>query len=309
MHRNAEVMKPQTLLLVIAGFLFALGMIPASASAADLSTKTAQVVPPGGNGCPVVAASDFVSYIYDNTLNSFDFVISDASYVALVGSAGETGIPFNQMTRMGIDAQGKLKMHVDVEATRVGASLPITITLLSARPNQPVCLSVVSTTLAGIAQTHAASQKPAPVAAAAKPEQETPTRSEAIPSAGGVVATGSFVSSIGQALKGACATPLAAQRTWLILLLAYMLIVGIALWAEYPLSLPSMRTPERVAGIVLALLLALLCFWYFSATCRTALWMPLVAVLIAILGLLAAFRNHPRVTQLLVVRNITNIPS
>jgi hypothetical protein len=53
-------------------------------------------------------------------------------------------------------------------------------------------------------------------------------------------------------------------------------------------------------------LLLLLGFWYVSAACRAALWMPLVAFLIAILGLLAAFWNHPRVTQLLLTKDSKN---
>jgi hypothetical protein len=81
-----------------------------------------------------------------------------------------------------------------------------------------------------------------------------------------------------------------------------MLIVGAILWAEFPMSVPWARTPERIATIILVLLLLLLAFWYFSISCRAALWMPLVAFLVAVLGLLAAFWNHPRVTQLLLIQ-------
>ena len=78
------------------------------------------------------------------------------------------------------------------------------------------------------------------------------------------------------------------------------------MWAEFPMSLSWARTPERIATIILVLLLLLLGFWYFSVSCRAALWMPLVAFLIAVLGLLAAFWNHPRVTQLLLIQETKN---
>ena len=89
---------------------------------------------------------------------------------------------------------------------------------------------------------------------------------------------------------------------WVILLVLYALLVGAALWAEFPMSVSWARTPERVATGILVLLLALLAFWYFSTSCRAAIWMPLLAFLIAVLGLLAAFWNHPRVTQLLLMQ-------
>ncbi|PIR84208.1 hypothetical protein COU18_00445 [Candidatus Kaiserbacteria bacterium CG10_big_fil_rev_8_21_14_0_10_51_14] len=106
------------------------------------------------------------------------------------------------------------------------------------------------------------------------------------------------------ALNTLCVSEASAYRLWLILLVLFVLIVGAALWAEFPMSVSWARTPERIATLILVLLLLLLGFWYFSATCRAALWMPLVAFLIAILGLLAAFWNHPRVTQLLLSQNV-----
>jgi hypothetical protein len=104
-------------------------------------------------------------------------------------------------------------------------------------------------------------------------------------------------------LRDLCASEASAYRLWLILLVLFTLIVGALLWAEFPMSMPWARTPERIATLILVLLLLLLGFWYFSVACRAALWMPLVAFLIALLGLLAAFWNHPRVTQLLLIQD------
>ncbi|MEK7099589.1 MAG: hypothetical protein AAB883_00395 [Patescibacteria group bacterium] len=139
------------------------------------------------------------------------------------------------------------------------------------------------------------------VTAAPKPVSSTP-----IPTTQKVLttstATGSVVSTFQNPLKNVCSSDTSAYRLWLILLVLYMLIVGALLWAEFPMSLPWARTPERIASIILVLLLLLLAFWYFSISCRAALWMPLVAFLVAVLGLLAAFWNHPRVTQLLLIQ-------
>ena len=102
-------------------------------------------------------------------------------------------------------------------------------------------------------------------------------------------------------LKGLCATPASAYRLWLILLVLFALVVGGLLWLEFPVSWSWAQTPERVAAVILVLLVLLLGFWYLSASCRAALWMPLVAFLIAVLGLLAAFWNHPKMTQLFLL--------
>lgn len=330
MQRTAGVSKSQTLLLVLAGILLiGWGILPAKASASEISSQTAQVIPPGAS-CPQITASNLTPYVYDGALHSFEFTVPDASYVAVAGSVDEKGLPFYLMTRWGAPA-GALKVHVDIETTPIKGSLPLTVTLLSARgAGQPVCVTMVSMSVgSGPIQTIPAAlpSTPAtpPVSSTYTPTTQTGTGGVKGTTQGGTssgtTGTSSLPSGNASAFQSvitlsslqslaakACATPLAAQRTWLILLLAYILIVGLALWAEFPMSVPSMRTPERVAAIILVLLLLLLGFWYFSASCRTALWMPLAAVLIAVLGLLAAFRNHPRVVQLLSTQD-TKTPS
>ncbi len=340
MQRAAGVLKPQTLLLVLTGFLLiGWGMAVTPAHADTISSQTAQVLPTGGTACPHITTSNLTPYIYDGALHSFEFTVPDTSYVAVAGSVGNTGLPFYLMTRWGAPASA-LKVHVDIETTLIEGTLPLTVTLLSAHgAGQPVCVTTVSMSVVkpGAVQTAPASSSgtPAtpPTSSTYTPAQtsggntntgkqgaisggtaETPgiigaPGNEGIEPSNPVsenatgVAQSATLGSLQSLASKACATAPAAQRTWLILLLAYALIVGLALWAEYPLSLPSMRTPERVAAITLVLLLLLLGFWYFSADCRTALWMPLAAVLIAVLGLLAAFRNHPRVMQLLPMQN------
>ncbi len=313
MQRTGAVALPHTL----AGIVLACAMIPTPAAAAELATHTAQVIPPGGSqsACMPVQASNFVAHVYDGRLHSFDFSLSDSSYIAVAAAAGDTGIPFNLMTRR-VDQAGTLIMHVDMPATAVGTGLPITVTLLSSRGMPlPVCLTVVSTVVPGTAPlAHSAVPTvPAHTSASVAPATERGSAAQeqgADDTQGDTSAVSPIIAgigaSIGQAAKNACATSIAVQRTWLILLLAYLIVVGVALWAEFPLSLPALRTPERVAGIIMTLLLPLLALWYFSEQCRAASWMPLAAVLIAALGVLAAFRNHPRVSRLLLPQESTS---
>lgn len=306
----------QLLLFVLASFAFSivLAAFPLKAFALDAATQTRQVLPVGGNTCVQISATNFVPYIYDGALHSFEFTVSDPSYVALIGSVGNTSLPFQVMTRK-VDASGMLRIHVDVPTSPVFGTLPITVTMLSAHSGSPVCLTVVSASAVSGLETIPNAPSPtvpatptvsaAPSTPGVTPAPK-PSASDPVPTTQKVLttstATGSVVSTFQNPLKNMCSSDTSAYRLWLILLVLYMLIVGALLWAEFPMSMPWARTPERIASIILVLLLLLLAFWYFSISCRAALWMPLVAFLVAVLGLLAAFWNHPRVTQLLLIQ-------
>lgn len=314
----------QLLLFVLAGiaFSFVVAAFPVKAFALDAVTQTRQVLPVGGNACAQVFATNLTSYVYDGALHSFEFTISDPSYVAIIGSVGNTSIPFNLMTRK-TDASGLLRIHVDVYPAPVSGGLPVSVTMLSARSGSPVCMTVVSTNvvstsnLTPIPYTPSVSA-PAPTTVANAPAKPTataapkPTASSPVPTTQKVLttstATGSVVSTFQDSFRNICTSDASAYRLWLILLVLYMLVVGAVLWAEFPMSVAWARTPERIATIILVLLLLLLAFWYFSISCRAALWMPLVAFLVAVLGLLAAFWNHPRVTQLLLIQETKKAP-
>ncbi|MDO8576599.1 MAG: hypothetical protein Q7R90_04790 [bacterium] len=305
----------QLLLFVLAAVAFSvvLAAFPIKAFALDAAAQTRQVLPVGGTSCAQVSATNFIPYVYDGALHSFEFTISDPSYVALIGSVGNTSIPFNLMTHK-TDASGVVRIHVDVQPTPISGGLPVTVTMLSARSGNPVCMTVVSANavsgLSVIPYTPSTYIPPAPTVSAPSAPSVTvgpkPASSTPIPTTQKVLttstATGSVVSSFQNPLRNMCTSDASAYRLWLILLVLYMLIVGAVLWAEFPMSVAWARTPERIATIILVLLLLLLAFWYFSISCRAALWMPLVAFLVAVLGLLAAFWNHPRVTQLLLIQ-------
>ena len=297
--------------LAVVSFSMVLAFFPGKTSALEASAQTMQVLPPGGTSCAPVSATNFTPYIYNGALHSFEFTLPDASYVALLGSVGNTPLSFQLMSRQ-VDAAGMLRIHVDVETTALSGTLPLTVTLLSARSGMPVCFTVVSMSLGSgpIATTNNPAVSTVPTTPTTV--SETPTTPNVSPAASvstptatnpaSTTAQGSVVNTIQNPLRNVCASDTSAYRLWLILLVLYVLIVGTALWAEFPASLSWARTPERIASIILVFLLLLLAFWYFSISCRAALWMPLVAFLVAVLGLLAAFWNHPRVTQLLLIQ-------
>ncbi len=304
-------------LLAFTLVLFASALVlPTSTSALEVSSRTQQILPIGGsNACTQLPVTSFTPYIYDGALHSFEFTVPDASYVAVLGSVGDSSLSFDRLTRR-VDASGSVLIHADIETTPIRGTLPLQVTLLSARTGQPVCLATIYATV-GSGPVQSASVSPA--IAPAKPKSAVPSTSSTPVKQPIVVSTSSspskeekatdaptttpVLNTIQSKLNNLCASEASAYRLWLILLVLFALMTGALLWAEFPLSLPWARTPERIATIVLALLLILLGFWYFSAACRAALWMPLVAFLIAILGLLAAFWNHPRVTQLLLIQD------
>ena len=309
----------QLLIVAFAIALFSLfAILPTKASALEVNTQTQQILPLGANTCAPISAVNFTPYIYNGSLDSFDFIVSDPSYVAVLGSVGNTSIPLHSMTRS-TDVSGAIRSHFDINSTPLIGSVPVTVTLLSARTGAPVCAAVVSVNIGSgpvvsIPVPSAPSSnvpvqsKPTAVTVTPSPVASAPATNTPAPGAGqGSMITGTATeqSATGTILnnpfKTLCASEASAYRLWLILLVLYALVVGGLLWLEFPMSWNWAKTPERVASIILVLLVLLLAFWYLSSACRAALWMPLLAFLIAILGLLAAFWNHPRVTQLLLL--------
>ncbi len=317
-HIRVSIYETFLFAFIISALFFSISVFPTTASAQEISSATRQILPIGGNACPAAVATAFTPYIYSGALHSFEFSLPDASYVAIIGSVGNTQVPFNLMTRYVDPTTGTLRMHVDIETTPVVGTLPLQVILLSARTGSPVCMTTVTMSVGSgpVYNTPTAPITPAPVAPVPTPSTPTtprPTTPEPTtpapttpaatsgPAAGGT--TGPVISTIQNPLRNVCATQTNTDRLWGLLLILYAVIIGVALWAEFPMSMKWARTPERVATVILGLLLLLLGFWYFVVACRGALWMPLVAFLIAVLGLLAAYWNHPRVTQLLLLQD------
>lgn len=292
-------------LMIFAAFLLGSASIPSTALADEIRTQTIQVLPPGGTTCAPVSAMSFTPYIYDGALHSFDFTMPDASYVALIGTVGEQSVPFHHMTRR-IDAAGMLRVHVDINSVPLTGTLPITVTLLSAKGSgQPVCAAVVNI-LVGSGPIQQPGT-PAPSAPAtnvpSSGSTNEPTDSETVPvptPPTPTVPTPTATTATSSGLGTLCSTQSSAIGLWIILLVFYAVLVAALLWANWPTSWAWVRTPEWLTAGMLVPLILLLAFWYAVASCRGAWWLPVVAVAIAIVGLFTAFWNHPRVQQLLL---------
>ena len=291
-----------SLLFALAAVLVGFVAFPKQTLAAELSAQTAQVLPPGGSGCTPLAVSGFTPYVYGGALHSFEFSVQDASYVALIGSAGKTSIPFNTMTRRA-GPSGSVRIHADIATTPVVGNLPISVTLLSAKGSgQPVCISVVTATVvssgsvATIVPISPISPSPVvtpvPTPAPVKPVQTGNEPVKATPTAPitGIAATSPLLARIQNGLRDACVADGGAVRIWFFLLALYALIVVAALFWR-PSQIPPAYAKEWVAGSITIPFILLFGFWYLVESCRVSPWVPAVAVLIALAGLAATFWN------------------
>src|SRR5262245_23671225 len=94
---------------------------PSQTHAAELGAQTAQLLPLGqANACPQLGVSGLTPYIYNGALHSFEFNVTDASYVSIAGSVGGKDVPFYQMVRRAAPGGG-LRVHVDIATTPVGS--------------------------------------------------------------------------------------------------------------------------------------------------------------------------------------------
>ncbi|HEY4519801.1 MAG TPA: hypothetical protein VJH33_02065 [Candidatus Paceibacterota bacterium] len=143
-YRIRTVSLPSVVLFFIAILFFS----SASFVSAQTTSTTPKVVTTpvlaGSVSCETPAIISLGTAVYDGSLHGFDFVVSDAFSVALSTSVGGKEIPFHFITREGV-VEGGVKMHVNTQTTWVGASLPISVTMLSAKgTGEPVCLSTLS---------------------------------------------------------------------------------------------------------------------------------------------------------------------
>ncbi len=318
--------------LTLTFFLSVGVLLPGSAHADQtFSIETAQVLPPGQTtACQTPQVGVFTPYVYDGALQSFDLSLSDPSYVAVVGSAGETSIPFTLMTRQ-IQSDGYLRIHADIDVP-IASTLPVTVTLLSAN-GQVTCVSVISTTVSAseapvstntpTTETEgpgATSYPSGPMGSGSGSEPGTLSEgdySSAVqPPAGGLsgTATGAMAtsvvsSSIGDMrtnLKDMCVS-MSPTNLWVILLVIYAIIVAGATLGEVP-NKGTYKTELMTAAVVVPLVL-LFGLWYFADSCRTGAWVPVVTIVIALVGLYAAFRKSPQMTSIIPLPAGSSQPS
>lgn len=283
--------------LFVISLLLAVGtLFPTDTYAAEVVVRTTQVVPPGSNTCAPLPVSGFTPYVYDNAAHSFEFYVPDSSYVAIAGTVGTANIPFNQMTRR-VDAAGMLRIHVDTATMPSGNGLPVSVTMLSAKAGQPVCMVTVSTSIEG---GGAAVTPSAPTSGGSTGAGTGSSGSQGASQSGGKpsnVSTGTssatsappVVGGTGIAGGPACASSASATNLWVVLLVLYALVAGIA--ASGQLQIITDYKLEWTAAAIVVPFLLLFGIWFFVPTCRTGLWAPVVAILIALGGLAAAYWN------------------
>lgn len=298
-------------LLAVAFFVGAPGISHAAVSA---TAATDQVIPPGGVSCATPQVESTQPYIYDGSLDSFDITISDASYVALSGTVGDTVVPFRYMTRR-VEADGSLLVHADIPSTPIQGTVAVSVTLLSARPGQPVCQTTVKFDLTGPAATMPVVSTTPSTSGAGENASAPATNSDTTgdTSSGsqssatttpGVSAAGTFVtaspvlkSALERGLANSC-TESGSFELWFVLLALYAAIVAFIGFTR-PLVA---RGPQTIASIIIVPLIILVAFWYFAVSCRAADWIPVVILAIGMLGLLVAFRNDENpITALITV--------
>jgi hypothetical protein len=265
--------------------------LPGLSAAADATVTTGVIIPANNQSCPSPVISGITPYVYGNQLNSFDLTVSDASYVAIVGSVGQTGIPLRQMLRR-INPDGSLKIHVDINSTSIPGSVPVSLTLLSSKPGAPTCLTVVSFPVQGSATgTPSQITYPSGPAHPSQPSQPShPSTSTSGTSSSSTHAT-SALPVVGGGLQGALSRvcdAAGAYQLWFILLALFMVGVGLVAFAEPPLTRKSTELP---AALIVVPLVLLLLFWYAVPACRVAVWIPIVLLIAAALALLAAYRE------------------
>ena len=307
-RKNFSHLK-QTIVLSV-GALFLFSTVPFPAFADVISVQTQQILPPGPNTCVPLNVINFTSYIYDGSVDSFDLSVSDASYVSLVASVGETSIPFQFMNRHIDPSSGILRIHVDIASTPVPDATPIVMTLVSAKgPGQPVCAAIVSFTLtdkSGVSPPIVQStQEPfhAIQTPSSEPQNSTkvpvksPVDQPATTSTSSLTkSSGSPVMSLSAQIKNTinrtCAVPGGSLRLWSVLLAIYVLIIAAAILSQ-PSFMPTIASAIGMWIAVLLPLLFILTLWRTSSACQIGTWVPISALFIGALGALIGFREHP----------------
>ena len=317
MFKNESALSRMMVVILVSAILSAgTSIFPAAATADTVAVQTQQLLPATGGSCIPLSVYGFTPYIYDNSLHSFDFTVTDESYVAISGLVESTSLSFQLMTRWK-DASGALRIHVDVPTTPVTDGLSLSVTLLSAKGvGQPICISVATMSISATGQGIVPAPgtpigTPVPPSSsgggAAAPVVKTPTQGQTPGGAGGgststpsvspttTSATGSSPSalaSIQDRLVEQCAAG-GAFRLWIVLLAVYALIMITAVFGQLPAPQTYSRG-QRMATIIVPFAL-LLGFWYVVESCRATVWAPGVALLIALLGLLGVHRNDARI--------------
>ncbi|MBM3271961.1 DUF805 domain-containing protein [Candidatus Kaiserbacteria bacterium] len=300
-HGHSHQLFISFALSIVAALSFFLSF-PTSASAASITASTRQLTP-GAPACTQPLATNFRPYAYDGDLHSFDVDISDKSYVAVGATVGETAVPFIQMRR-GMLPDGSFRIHADIETTPLARSMPITIMLLAAPgPNAPICLSQIVITETGSGTATVYEQIPQTVATTGTHPRATAAsrKSPSMAVSSTSTATTSSLKAAGDSVakaftrakdsvrQNACGAGTNTSRLWFIFLVLYVLSLG-----AIALSRPPSSEPYPLSWLVSAILIPLIllaAFWYVLSVCGVSAWVPILAVVAGIAGIVIALRG------------------
>jgi hypothetical protein len=278
-------------------FLFALALTPAIASADTIPAVSVQQLVPGVTACAAPSVLSFTPYVYNGSLDSFEVVISDKSYVALGGTIGNTSIPLQFISRW--DQQGNtVRLHVDVSSTPVQGTLSVSLLMLSAQQGSGVCAGTVTFTLAGPSAPAPTSPPTTPTPAKIPARQAPATTSSSTVSAIPVI-TASVIESpfsgLTSSVSRICSTNQGAYELWLTLLALYFVFVTAVVFSD----VPAVRDAVAISAIVvLAPLIALFALWYGTPDCRVTVWVGIASCIVALGGLVGLLQDRGSVPLL-----------
>ncbi|MBI5470602.1 hypothetical protein HY968_04795 [Candidatus Kaiserbacteria bacterium] len=301
----------------LAGSVAALALVifaPGSASANTVLPS--QILPPGQNACAAITLSDIQAHVYNGSLDSFDFTVSDPSYVAIAASAGDVSVPFYFMTRWA-NADGSLRMHVDMPESPRGPDVTIRVTLLAALKDSTGASQTCAYSLSGLVTGIMAPTPYVPIVSYEYPSDTVTTMPPPVITEGdkggdigGIQGTTSSTTTVPQiettgavtatnALNNLCLVG-GASKLWAILLVLYLIFVLTLVLQKFDEA--SLYSREWNVALILAIFVGLLLFWYVSAQCRTGSWAPALATLIAIVGLIATMLKPEIQHQILLLK-------
>ncbi len=304
-----------------------LGLLVSPISAAANTVQPVQILPPGsGKTCAPVTLSDIQAHIYNGYLDSFDVTISDPSYIAISTSVNNSVVGLNYVTRWA-HADGSIKMHVDLQSIRMNKDVPIAITFMATRAdasgNSITCLFNVPASIgavqiqsvggtAGQVSTGSGQgtgqgqvrpiQVPPTTPPTARPVSTTDTPTPIGTGSGTASATGTNNPGVVAAMSslGNLCTDGGSARLWIVLLVLFALFT-------FTLSVRRLEATTNVRdwniGLILAVFVGLLIFWYTSAVCRAGPWAPALATLITIVGLLYSMLKSDDTQEILLLKD------
>ena len=301
---------------ILSGCAVALVLVifaPGSASASTV--LPAQILPPGQNACDAITLSDIQAHVYAGSLDSFDFTVSDPSYVAIAASVGDVSVPFYYMTRW-VNPDGSLRMHVDLPEPPHGTDVTIRVTLLAALKDAAGVPKTCAYSLSGLVTGLAAPTSYVPIVSEEYPydDETVVVPPVIIGDKGGEIdgtqGTTSSTTTVPQVDNGGIVTATnalnnlclvgGASKLWAILLVLYLVFVLTLVLQKFDET--NLYSREWNVALILAVFVGLLLFWYISAQCRTGSWAPAIATLIAIVGLIATMLKPEIQHQILLLK-------